>query len=75
MCFDLENDPEEKYDLCADGPTENAEQLMSHLETYEEEMEAIKISLAGETNDEDAAEKIPLSPSQELQLRALGYIE
>ena len=77
-CFDLENDPDEKADLCLAGPTEAVLQLLARFETYESEMNAVKLALAppasaGESDNEP--ETVPVSPDQEEQLRALGYVE
>lgn len=74
-CFALESDPNEKMDLCSEGPTAEVTQLLSHLETYEAEMQAKRISLAGQSLDGEEGQTIPVSPDQEAHLRALGYVE
>jgi len=74
-CFDIENDPKEKVDLCAEGPTEEATQLLERLGVYESAMEAKRLSLGGEGLDESEADAVSLSPEQEAQLRELGYVE
>ncbi len=74
-CFDLGRDPDERADLCSDGPTAEATQLLSHLETYKSKMEASRVALAGERPDGENGPTLPVSPDQEARLRALGYVE